>query len=195
MKNVEKEGPLVFCSYKKLISPKKLAENPQNPNKHPKEQLDLLISVIKNRGWRVPITVSNLSGYVVRGHGRLQAALIAGWKKVPVDYQDYVSPSEELADLLADNKLSELSFLDDKLLESNLKWLEKEDFDISNIGFNSSDLEESFFDDDFELPDGEITEKDPMVKFTIFVEASLKKEIFTQIKELLKPYENQTRIL
>ena len=34
-------------------------------------------------------------------------------EKVPVDYQDYASEAEELADLLADNRLSELAELDE----------------------------------------------------------------------------------
>jgi hypothetical protein len=38
---------------------------------------------------------------VVRGHGRLAAALLLGEEVVPVDYQDYTSDADELAEQLA----------------------------------------------------------------------------------------------
>ena len=62
--------------------------------------------------WRNPVTVSNRSGLIVRGHGRLEAALLIGCETIPVEEQDYATDAEELADLLADNRLSELAELD-----------------------------------------------------------------------------------
>jgi len=68
----------VFCAFDKLMNPKDLVGNPRNPNQHPQEQIHLLAHIIQSQGWRAPITVSNQSGYVVRGHGRLAAALVFG---------------------------------------------------------------------------------------------------------------------
>ena len=79
----------VFCAFDKLIDPKDLVGNPRNPNQHPADQIHLLAHIIQSQGWRAPITVSNQSGYVVRGHGRLAAALEFGAECVPVDYQNY----------------------------------------------------------------------------------------------------------
>ena len=81
-------GIPVFCAYDKLMNPKDLVGNPRNPNQHPKDQIQLLAHIIQSQGWRAPITVSNQSGYVVRGHGRLAAALEFGAECVPVDYQN-----------------------------------------------------------------------------------------------------------
>jgi hypothetical protein len=49
---------------------------------------------------------------VIRGHGRLLAAELIGMDSVPVDFQDYDSEADELADLVADNRIQELSELD-----------------------------------------------------------------------------------
>lgn len=114
-KNVSKgiaDGIPVYCSFDKVVQIESLKQNPRNPNKHPAEQIKLLAEIIKLNGWRQPITVSNLSGFIVKGHGRLMAAQLAGLKEVPVDYQEYANDGEEMADLLADNRVSELAEID-----------------------------------------------------------------------------------
>lgn len=82
-------GVPVYCSYDKGVEIKEVKPNPKNPNQHPEEQIGLLAKIIQAQGWRAPITVSTLSGLVVRGHGRLMAAIHAGLSHVPVDYQEY----------------------------------------------------------------------------------------------------------
>ncbi len=102
----------IKCAYDELIAIEKLKPNPKNPNKHPPKQIELLAKIIGKTGWRSPIVVSNLSGFIVRGHGRLEAAKLAGFKKVPVDYQDYINAKQEMADLVADNRIAELAEID-----------------------------------------------------------------------------------
>ena len=106
----------VFCAHTEMADIESVIPNPRNPNQHDKKQIELLAKIIKAQGWRVPITVSNRSGYVVRGHGRLMAAQLLGLDTVPVDRQDYASEAEEWADLVADNRLAELSTIDKELL-------------------------------------------------------------------------------
>lgn len=89
---------------------------PKNPNQHPPEQIKLLASIIRATGWRAPITVSKRSGLVTKGHGRLMAAQLDDLTDAPVDYQDYASEAEELADLTADNRIAELATTDNKML-------------------------------------------------------------------------------
>ncbi|MGM9936331.1 MAG: site-specific DNA-methyltransferase [Candidatus Ornithomonoglobus sp.] len=105
----------VYCAHDKIVDTDALVGNPRNPNKHPKEQITALAKIIKRQGWRHPIVVSNRSGFVVKGHGRLLAAKELGAKQVPVDYQDYESEASEYADLMADNKIQEFSELDLKM--------------------------------------------------------------------------------
>ena len=60
----------VKCAHDEMVSLKKLVPNSRNPNKHPKKQIAMLAKIIEMQGWRAPITVSNRSGLIVRGHGR-----------------------------------------------------------------------------------------------------------------------------
>lgn len=110
------DGVPVFCAHDAIVPLKDLRPNPKNPNQHPPEQIKLLASIIRATGWRGPITVSKRSGYIVKGHGRMMAAELGDMAEAPVDYQDYVSEAEELADLTADNRIAELATTDNKLL-------------------------------------------------------------------------------
>lgn len=119
----------VYCAHDKIIPVGDVKPNPKNPNQHPDDQIKLLAKIIATQGWRAPVTVSTLSGMVVRGHGRLMAAKYAGLEFVPVDLQHYDSMDAELADLLADNKIAELAEIDSKMLAELFA-----DIDLDSIG-------------------------------------------------------------
>ena len=106
----------VFCAHDAIVSIKELRPNPRNPNQHPPDQIKALGAIIRSTGWRGPITVSTRSGMIVKGHGRLMAAQLEDMTEVPVDFQNYASEAEELADLTADNRIAELATTDNKLL-------------------------------------------------------------------------------
>lgn len=139
-KAVSNDGIPIFCAHDEIVPTHHLKPNPLNPNQHPKEQIELLKNIIESTGWRQPITVSNQSGYVVKGHGRLEAAKLAGWSNVPVDYQDYSNLDEEYADLIADNRLAELSEIDNQTLTELLDSFE-DDAMLSLTGYDSEDIE------------------------------------------------------
>jgi DNA modification methylase len=126
----------VHCAHDGLVPVDSLKPNPRNPNRHPPEQVSLLARIIKAQGWRAPITVSSRSGLVVRGHCRLLAAKEAGLAEVPVDYQDYASDEEELADLVADNRLAELADMDENSLAALLEELSTRDIDLTLTGYD-----------------------------------------------------------
>ena len=117
-------GIPVHCAHDEIADVDSLVGNPRNPNRHSDEQIRLLSKIIKHQGWRAPITVSNRSGFIVRGHGRLAAAKLLGVDLVPVDRQDYATEAEEWADLVADNRLSELSEMDNPTLKELLQQLD-----------------------------------------------------------------------
>lgn len=100
--------PAIHCAHDKAVETASLIPHPRNPNKHPKEQIRLLAKVIERQGWRLPIVVSERSGFIIKGHGRLAAALLLGCETVPVDFQPYASEAEEWADMIADNPLLNL---------------------------------------------------------------------------------------
>jgi DNA modification methylase len=100
-----------------------LLVHPKNPNKHSREQIERLAELIKYQGWRLPIIVSNQSGYIVSGHGRLEAAKHLGLKEVPISYQDFTS-EQEYAFLVSDNAIASWAELD--LVSIN--------FEVPNLG-------------------------------------------------------------
>lgn len=110
------ESIKVFCAHTDMVPIEKVIPNPKNPNQHDKKQIELLSKIILAQGWRAPITVSNRSGFIVRGHGRLMAAQLLNLQEVPVDYQNYDSEAAEYADLIADNRLAELSEINHDML-------------------------------------------------------------------------------
>ncbi|MBW1778622.1 MAG: ParB N-terminal domain-containing protein, partial [Deltaproteobacteria bacterium] len=100
-KKQSESGIPINCAYDELVPIDEVKPNPRNPNKHPRRQIDLLSKIMQSQGWRAPVTVSTLTGFVVRGHGRLEAARRLGLQAVPVDYQDYENEAQETADLVA----------------------------------------------------------------------------------------------
>ena len=124
----------VFCAFDKIVPVEELKPNPKNPNRHPKDQVELLSRVIEAQGWRQPVKVSTRSGLIVSGHGRYEAALLLGCP-VPVDFQSYPSEEDELADLLADNRIAEMAEMDNAMLRDLFAELDASDFDIDLSGY------------------------------------------------------------
>lgn len=168
VKTKSKDKIPVHCAFEKLISLEELVENPKNPNTHPEKQIELLANIIAAQGFRVPITVSKRSGFIVRGHARLKAARLLGLEAVPVDFQDYKTEAAEWADLIADNRLAELAKVDDDLLKDLLKELPEDDLNLT--GFDEDEiaaiLAEVFDEEDInEFSEGETdSEAGPEVK-------------------------------
>lgn len=156
----------IHCAYSALVETTSLVakRNPKNPNSHPTSQISAIATVISGNGWRAPITISARSGLITRGHGRLEAALLLGCSVVPVDYQPYASEAAELADMVADNHLAELSETDDKALENVLKELQAAGHDLELAGFSDGELARMAAVED-ETASGEGIEKMEMQAF------------------------------
>lgn len=137
----EIEQPKVMCTFTEMVNPETLKLNPRNPNLHPQGQLNLIGKVIRAQGWRQAVTVSKRSGLVVRGHGRVLASLRAGFKLVPVDYQDYESEAMEIADMIADNKLASEAALNRDVIKDLLLELDTGAFDTDLTGFMQDEIE------------------------------------------------------
>lgn len=104
------------CAYDEIVDVDKLVPNPKNNNKHPQNQIERLAKIIKFQGQRSPVVVSNRSGFIVKGHGRLEAIKSLGWKKIAVDYQDYESEAQEYADMIADNQIATWAEFDTQMV-------------------------------------------------------------------------------
>lgn len=118
------DGFKVWCSFDEIVKLDTLKPNPRNPNKHPEAQLDLLANIIKKGGWRACITVSRRSGFIVKGHARQESGARAGGHYAPIEWQDYATEADEMADLIADNRIAELAVLDEQGITELLAELE-----------------------------------------------------------------------
>src|SRR3990172_3499700 len=133
--------PPIHCAHPRLVDLATLVPNPRNPNRHADAQIALLAKIIQHQGWRNPITVSKRSGFIVTGHGRLQAAQRLGLAQAPVDDQDFATEADEWAHVLADNRIAELADTDGAALKDLLLELDTGAFDMDLTGFDVAELE------------------------------------------------------
>ena len=126
-------------TYLPITSPK---PNPQNPRIHTSKQVHQIAQSIKTFGFNVPILVDERLN-VVAGHGRLLAAQELGWKTVPVIKLSHLSEAQHKAFLIADNRLTENSSWDDRLLGEQLKALSELelDFELEVTGFETAEID------------------------------------------------------
>ncbi len=136
-------GIEIYCVFADLADVDKLVPNPRNPNKHTQEQINRLAKIIAtpSQGFRNPIVVSKRTGFIVKGHCRLEAAKMAGMKKVPCDYQDYENEASEWADMLADNKIAELATMDYAITGEVMLELDTLNFNLDLTGFDKMEIE------------------------------------------------------
>jgi hypothetical protein len=124
----------------KLVNISEIKIKKNNRNMHPKDQIDMLVEHYKYQGFRNPLIISNQSGELVCGHGRLEAAKIAGLTELPVIYQDFESPEQEYAYHVSDNALSLWAELDLSGINTDLEFLGP-DFNIDMLGLKDFEIE------------------------------------------------------
>lgn len=119
-----------------------LKPNPQNPRIHTEKQAGQIAQSIEAFGFNVPILVDDRQN-VVAGHGRLLAARKLGWTTVPVIKLNHLTDSQYSAFLIADNRLTENSSWDERLLGEQLKVLSELelDFDLEITGFETAEID------------------------------------------------------
>ena len=135
-------GVAVWCEHTGIQAIEAVVPNPDNPNRHPPEQIALLAKIIVGQGWRNPIVVSDRSGFITKGHGRLEAARHAGLSHVPVDVQHYDTEAAEWADVLADNRIAELAEMDPHAVDVVMNEHFPEDFDLDLTGYDEKAIED-----------------------------------------------------
>jgi hypothetical protein len=90
----------------------------------------------------VPLLIDR-EGKVIAGHGRLAACRVLGWSEVPTLRLDHLTPAQARAFMIADNRLTEISTWDDRLLAEQLRDLSLSglDFNIEVIGFEMGEID------------------------------------------------------
>lgn len=123
-----------------LVDIDSLVLNPKNNNKHPKEQIERLAKLIQYQGFRNPVVVSKRTGFVLAGHGRIEAAKMAGLKEVPAMFQDFDNEAQEYAYLTSDNAIAAWAELDLSAVNTEMLDLGP-DFDIDLLGIKDFVIE------------------------------------------------------
>lgn len=134
------------CSYTSLVEIEKIVPNPKNNNRHTVEQIERLAKIINFQGMRSPIVISNRSGFVVKGHCRLEAVKKLGWEKIAVDYQDYENEAIEYADMTADNEIARWAELDYYAFKNDSKELDLEGIELDLFGLRSFEIDDKDLD-------------------------------------------------
>ena len=139
-----------------LIETSKLIPYVNNSRTHTDEQISKVMASIKEFGFLNPILISD-DNVITAGHCRLIAAQRLGLEKVPCIKENYLTPAQRRAYVIADNRLALDSGWDEELLKAELQDLETSDFDLSLTGFDEKELSDLFKedkeveDDDYDL--------------------------------------------
>jgi len=135
-----------------LIDINKIIPNPKNTNKHSKDQITRLKKLIEYNGFRDPLIISNRSGFLICGHGRLKAAEELKMEKIPVIYQDFESEAEEFQFMTAHNAIAKWAELDNDLILSGVDEFKLDDLDLLGIAdFKLPEIIDSYEDKNAEI--------------------------------------------
>jgi hypothetical protein len=119
-----------------------LVLDPRNPRHHSRPQIRQIARSIKAFGFAVPILVDR-NNQIVAGHGRYLAAQSLGLVEVPVVRLEHLTPAQAKALRIADNRLTENSSWDARLLAESLKELSELelDFSLEDLGFEMGEID------------------------------------------------------
>lgn len=116
-----------------------LRPHPRNYQTHPDDQIEHLIASITEHGFYRNVVVSR-DAVLLAGHGVVQAARRMGIESVPVRRLDVAHDSTAaLKVLTADNEISNLADVDDRLLTELLREI-MQDGDLLGTGFSGDQL-------------------------------------------------------
>lgn len=163
-----------------LVDIDSLVPNPKNNNKHPQEQIERLAKLIKRQGFRNPLIVSNRSGFLLCGHGRIKAAKLAGLTKVPVMFQDFDNEAQEYAYLTSDNAIASWAHLDLEAIKNEILGFDL-DFDVDDLGIKDFQLDLNEFD----LDEDQEEEKDTSEEYVLEARFPNKIEMTNTYNDLL----------
>jgi len=120
----------------------RLKPESHNPRIHSDKQIQQLAASIRSFGFLNPLLI-NKNHQVIAGHGRLLAARVLGMTEVPACSAEHLTDEQCRAFMIADNKLTENSTWDKKLLGEQLKILSEAeiDFSLETLGFEMGEID------------------------------------------------------
>src|ERR1700758_2177227 len=119
-----------------------LKPDPRNPRLHSKKQIRQIATSIETFGFNVPVLIDS-HGQLIAGHGRVLAAQLLGMTHIPTIMLEHLTEAQICAFMIADNRLTENSVWDDRLLAEQFKELSVLDLDFSleATGFEMGEID------------------------------------------------------
>ena len=119
-----------------------LKPDPANPRRHTKRQIQQIADSIEAFDFNVPILTDG-GDNIVTGNGRFLACRLLGITEVPTLCLDRLTPEQVRAFRIADNRLTEISTWDDRLLAEQLRDLSLHglDFTLEVTGFEMGEID------------------------------------------------------
>lgn len=126
----------------KTVKITELKPYPKNARTHSPKQIHQIAKSIKTFGFTNPVLIDK-DNCILAGHGRVEAAKMAGLTEVPVVQISHLTPAQKKAYIVADNRLAELAGWDKDLLRVELEELQAIDcdFDLTVTGFDTADID------------------------------------------------------
>ncbi len=116
---------------------------PKNARTHSPKQIRQIAKSIQEFGFTNPVLIDK-DNCILAGHGRVEAAKLAGLTEVPAVVIRHLTPAQKKAYILADNRLAELSGWNKDILKIELEELqsiEDGDFDLTLTGFDTPEID------------------------------------------------------
>ena len=114
----------------------------KNARTHSPKQIRQIAKSIKTFGFTNPVLIDK-DNCILAGHGRVEAAKLAGLTEVPAIVISHLTPAQKKAYILADNRLAELSGWNKDILKLELEELQRIacDFDLTLTGFEAPEID------------------------------------------------------
>lgn len=126
----------------KTVKIAELKPYPKNARTHSPKQIRQIAKSIQQFGFVNPVLIDK-ENTILAGHGRVEAAKLAGLTEVPAVCISHLTPAQKKAYILADNRLAELSGWDKDILKVELEELQRIDcgFDLTLTGFDTPEID------------------------------------------------------
>ncbi len=141
------------------ININEIIEYSGNAKEHPEWQIEQIKNSIQEFGFNDPIAIDE-NNTIIEGHGRYLALKELGYTEVEVIRLKHLTEEQKTAYAIAHNKLTMNTEFDIEKLQYELNKLEVNDFDLSVLGFEQSELDEILQEgmEELEIEDTDTTE-------------------------------------
>ena len=123
-----------------------------NARLHSDAQVEQIAKSIEEFGFLNPVLVDD-QYTILAGHGRVMGAKKLGIDTVPTIQIKHLSESQKKAYIIADNQIALNAGWEMQLLETELKELNKDSFDVSLLGFDAKELDKLLYEEKEGLTD------------------------------------------